>query len=99
MTRNPSMLIVAATTAVLMIAICGSAFARGGDVCVCVKGESKIQKGDAACFSDPSSRAVAVNDSGAVAVQYSTAVGVDDSQAVATGHCVAFAAHGARQVC
>ena len=95
MTRNRSMPMVAATTAVLMIAISvaisGAAFAQGGDVCVSVKGDTKVQKGDAACLSDPSSKAVAVNGSAAVAGS--------GSHAVATGDCFTEAFDGARTHC
>ena len=46
-----------------MVAFSGAALARGGDVCLSIKGQPKVQKGDSICESDSTSKAVAVDDS------------------------------------
>lgn len=48
-----------------MVAFSGAALAQGGDVCVSIKGQPKVQKGDSICESDSTSKAVAVDDSDA----------------------------------
>jgi len=64
-----------------------------GDVCVSVHGATRVSNGASQCFSDSTSKAVAVNNSiafsaiggggQAVAVNGSNATGVSDGQAVA----------------
>ena len=65
---------------------------RGGDVCVSIKGDTKVDKGASECFSDETSKAVAVNnslaraffdDSKAHAVNNSTAEAFLNSKATA----------------
>ena len=68
----------------LMVALSGAALAQGADVCVSIKGETKVQKGESFCQSDETSRAVAVNAMYAVALGDSKAVAVNNgSQAFA----------------
>ena len=77
-----------ATVAAVTIALPGAAALAqeegdrgGGDVCVSVKGDTKVDRGDSECSSDETSRAVAIKDSDAFAEQDSRATAVNDSEA------------------
>ena len=66
-----------------MMALSGMALAQG-DVCVSIKGDTKVDNGDSTCFSDATSKAVAVNDSDAIAQdEGSRATAVNNSDAFA----------------
>jgi hypothetical protein len=76
-----------------MMAVSGAALAQSGggaDVCVSIKGETKVDKGESICFSDSTSHAVAVHGGyvDALLDSHATAVGsfaqaVVDSRATA----------------
>ena len=94
----------------LLMALSGAALAQedrgGADVCVSDRGETLIDIGTSNCFSDPTSQAVAVNDSEAIAGSDSEAVAVDstafsdfDSEALAFDSCSATALNGELEFC
>jgi hypothetical protein len=66
----------------LMVAGGGQIAAAQGDPCVSIKGNEKVNKGSF-CFSDDTSKAIAVNNSSAVALGNSKAIAVNNSSAVA----------------
>jgi D-arabinose 5-phosphate isomerase GutQ len=82
-----------------MMALSGVALAQGGDVCVSIKGETKVDKGDSTCSSDSTSHAVAHNDSLAVANTDSQAQANNDSTALAFDSCTATAHNGEQEIC
>src|SRR5215216_4637048 len=82
--------------AALLMALSGAALAQdrgGADVCVSDEGELLVDIGASNCFSDATSQAVAINDSGApgfdgeaVAVNHSLVFASFDSEAMAVNH-------------
>jgi hypothetical protein len=97
--RKMLSVVVSAAIMVAMMAMPGVALAQGGDVCVSIKGDEKVDKGDSECFSDETSKAVATKDSTAVAADNGkanahndgVAVGVDHGKAHATNCAIAVA--------
>ena len=81
--RRILVLLTVAMMAAVMLSVSGVALAQGGDVCVSIKGDEKVDKGDSECFSDETSKAVATKDSAAVAVDNSKAIAHNDGVAVA----------------
>jgi hypothetical protein len=82
-------LVLLALTAMmaLMMALSEAALAEA-DVCVSIQGEPKVDKeGGSTCFSEDTSKAVAVNSSDAVALINATAVAVNDSYALGVEDC------------
>ena len=87
----------------------------GGDVCVSVKGDTKVDRGASECSSDETSHAVAVKNSEAIALEDSRATAVNDSfaraafdsdaravndsQAGALRDCTATARNGEEVIC
>ena len=72
--------------AAMLMALAGAALAQPGggpDVCVSIKGDTKVDKGESTCFSNSTSKAVAVKGSYAVAYRDSRAHAVNDSLATA----------------
>ena len=65
-----------------MMALSGMALAQG-DVCVSIKGDTKVDKGESTCYSDATSKAVAVNGSDAEALFGSHATAINGSDATA----------------
>ncbi|HEV2123529.1 MAG TPA: hypothetical protein VGW38_12235, partial [Chloroflexota bacterium] len=92
----------------MMVALSGAALAQPGgaaDVCVSIKGDTKVDKGESECFSDETSKAVAVNnslaraffdDSKAHAVNNSTAEAFLNSKATAVNDSYAGADRNSR---
>ena len=84
-------------------------------MCVSIKGDTKVDKGDSICYSDIDAKAVAVNDSDALAdddaplalaVNRSSAGGEDYGRATAVNdsfadaiNCTATAQNGEAEVC
>jgi redox-regulated HSP33 family molecular chaperone len=66
----------------------------GGDVCVSIKGDTKVDKGASECSSDETSKAVAVKDSSAFAEDDSKARATNNSSALAFFGCTATAQNG-----
>jgi hypothetical protein len=75
---------------VTMMALSGVALARGGDVCVSVKGETKVDRGESTYGSSDTSHAVAFDDSKATATNNSFAEAFD---------CTATAHNGEGETC
>ena len=88
MRRRISVLLAMAVMLALMVGLSGAALAQPGgggpDVCVSIKGDTKVDKGESGCRSDETSKAVAVNDSYANAIFGSDATAVNDSVAFAS---------------
>jgi hypothetical protein len=79
----------------------GVALAQPGgaaDVCVSIKGDTKVDKGASSCLTDTTGKAVAVNDSDALAFDNSKATAVNNSFAGALD-CVATAQNGEMEFC
>jgi len=70
----------------LMMALSEAALAQA-DVCVSIKGDPKVDEGGSTCFSEDTSKAVAVNSSDAIALNNATAVAVNDSFALGVIDC------------
>ena len=68
-------------------------------MCVSVKGDTRVDKGESGCVSDETLHAVAFNGSEAVAIFDSRAQAVNDSEAIAVEDCTATAHNGALEVC
>jgi redox-regulated HSP33 family molecular chaperone len=76
----------------LMIALSEAALAEA-DVCVSIQGDPKVDKGASTCFSEDTSKAVAVNSSDATALNDATAVAVNDSFALGVIDCTIVTTH------
>jgi type 1 fimbria pilin len=92
------LLVTVAAMMAAMLALSGAALAQG-DVCVSIKGETPVDKGDSECFSDTTSQAVAVNDSDALAINDSNAVAVNKAWAIGLQDCTVTAQNGDIDVC
>ena len=92
------LMVTVALMLALTLAVSGTALAQpgGGDVCVSIKGDTKVDRGESECFSDPTSKAVVVNDSLAFAVDDSRAGATNDSLAAAGDDSRARATNGSR---
>ena len=84
--RRIMVLLAASAMMAAMLAMPGVALAEA-DVCVSIKGHTKVDEGASSCFSSPDSRAVAVNSSDALALNNATAVAVNDSFALGVIDC------------
>ena len=82
----------------LMMALSEAALAEA-DVCVSIKGDPKVDKGESTCVSDPDARAVAVNGSEAIALNNTTAVAVNDSFALGVIDCTITVQNGGFDAC
>jgi hypothetical protein len=92
MTRRTIFLVtVALMMSVTMMALSGVALAQSGDVCVRVKGETKVDRGESTCGSSNTSHAVAFNDSKETATNDSIASASGDGKARATNDSFAIA--------
>ncbi len=87
-------IILLVTVALVMaatVALSGAALAQPGgaaDVCVSIKGDTKVDRGDSFCSSDSTSKAVATtNDSFTFANDDSHARANNNSLAFAEGNC------------
>src|SRR5215211_4954427 len=66
--------------ALMMALFSGVALAQGAaDVCVRIRGDTKVDRGESNCFSDETSKAVAIHNSYASAASESRAMAVNDS--------------------
>jgi hypothetical protein len=74
----------------LMVALSGAALAQGADVCVSIKGETKVDRGESTYGSSDTSHAVAFDDSKATATNNSFAEAFD---------CTATAHNGEGETC
>lgn len=70
-----------------------------GEVCVRIKGQTKVDRGASGCSSDSTFQAVAVNGSIADAHNDSQATAVNDSTAGASSDCTATAQNGEVEIC
>jgi len=82
----------------LMMALSEAALAQA-DVCVSIQGDPKVDQGDSTCFSEETSKAVAVNSSDAIALNNTTAVAVNDSYSLGVIDCTITTQNGGFDAC
>ena len=98
MKKRILVLLAVAAMMALMMALSEAALAEA-DVCVSIKGDTKVDEGASSCVSFPDSRAVAVNDSDAIALNNATAVAVNDSFALGVIDCTITVQNGGFDAC